>query len=373
MESDVQVVLDRTMRWDQVSRFGAHAETSSAAPSLTWYLAEGATHGSFDLFYLLQNPSQTVAAQLEIKYLLPSGVPIVQNRTVPPNTRATVYVDQQPGLASTDVSGVITSLNGVPIIAERAMYASAAGTFAAGHDSAGVTSPSLAWFFAEGATGNFFDTFLLLANPNASQADVHATYLLPSGQTVTKDYAVPANSRRTINVQLEDTRLAGTAVSTQLTSSNGVSFLAERSMWWPHGQAWTEAHNAAGATATGTKWAVADGEAGTLPDDTATYLLVANTSAFAGTVRVTLLLETGATVSQDFAVAGNSRTSVAILTTDVPASPDYMRVPRGTRFSAVIESLGVTPAQIVVERAMYWNANGQFWSAGSDLLATKLQ
>jgi hypothetical protein len=50
-----------------------------------------------------------------------------------------------------------------------------------------------------------------------------------------------------------------------------------------------------------------------------------------------------------------------------------MRVPRGTRFSAVVESLGVTPARIVVERAMYWNAAGQFWAAGSDLLATKLQ
>ena len=48
-----------------------------------------------------------------------------------------------------------------------------------------------------------------------------------------------------------------------------------------------------------------------------------------------------------------------------------MRVPRGTRFSAVVESLGATP--IVVERAMYWNANGQLWAAGSDLLATKLQ
>ena len=167
IESDVQVVVDRTMRWDQTSRSGAHAETSSPAPSLTWYLAEGATHGAFDLFYLIQNPSQTQAAQVRIRYLLPAGAPIEQDVTVPPNTRATVYVDRQPGLAATDVSGVLQSLNGVPIIVERAMYSSAAGTFAAGHDSAGVTSPSLEWFFAEGATGSFFDTFMLMANPNA--------------------------------------------------------------------------------------------------------------------------------------------------------------------------------------------------------------
>jgi hypothetical protein len=67
IESDVQVVVDRTMRWDQVTRAGAHAEASSPAPSLVWYLAEGATHGSFDLFYLLQNPSQTQTAQVQIR------------------------------------------------------------------------------------------------------------------------------------------------------------------------------------------------------------------------------------------------------------------------------------------------------------------
>ena len=54
-------------------------------------------------------------------------------------------------------------------------------------------------------------------------------------------------------------------------------------------------------------------------------------------------------------------------------APTHFVVPRGTRFSAVVESLGGVPAQIVVERAMYWNARGQIWAAGSDVLATKLQ
>jgi hypothetical protein len=100
---------------------------------------------------------------------------------------------------------------------------------------------------------------------------------------------------------------------------------------------------------------------------------VANTSATAGTVRVTLLFESGAAASQDFNVPGNSRTSIPVVSTENPASAGYMRVPRGTRFSAVVESIGGTPAQIVVERAMYWNTPGVIWAAGSDLLATKLQ
>jgi Tol biopolymer transport system component len=370
VESDVEVVVDRTMRWDRVSRAGAHAETSAPAPSLVWYLAEGATHGSFDLFYLLQNPSATQAAQVEIRYLLPSGPPLLQTWMVAPNTRRTIYVDQQPGLAATDVSAVLTSVNGVPIIVERAMYASG---FAAGHESAGVTSPSLEWFLAEGSTGGFFDTFVLLANSNDSPANIHATYLLPSGQNVVKDYVVPANSRRTLNLQFEDPALGATAVSTRLTSTNGVSFLAERSMWWPHGQVWYEAHNAAGATTTGTKWAVADGEVGQLPEDTATFYLIANTSPFPAAVRITILSEAGQTAAQDFVVPANSRASIPVVTSEAAPSAAYMLAPRGYPFGAIIESLGATPAQIVVERAMYWHENGQFWAAGSDLLATRLR
>ncbi len=109
-----------------------------------------------------------------------------------------------------------------------------------------------------------------------------------------------------------------------------------------------------------------------LPDDTATFLLVANTAGVGGVgARHAAASRPGAAVSQDFTVPANARFNVPVVTR-APASAAYMRVPRGTRFSAVVESLGA-PTPIVVERAMYWNAGGQLWAAGSDLLATKLQ
>jgi hypothetical protein len=45
----------------------------------------------------------------------------------------------------------------------------------------------------------------------------------------------------------------------------------------------------------------------------------------------------------------------------------------GKRFGTLVESLGATPAQIVVERAMYWEAVWQRWAAGTSALATRLQ
>ena len=74
--------------------------SSSPAPSLTWYLAEGATHGSFDLFYLIQNPSPTQVAhgRGSATCCRRGGARSMQDITVQPNTRATIDVDEQPGL-----------------------------------------------------------------------------------------------------------------------------------------------------------------------------------------------------------------------------------------------------------------------------------
>jgi len=336
------------------------------SPALKWYLAEGATHGVFSLFYLIANANDA-AANVEVKYLLPGGVaPIVLNYGVPAHSRITIPVDDQPGLAATDVSAIITSLNNLPIIAERAMYFNKPGlSFAGGHDSAGVTAPSSHWFFAEGATGSFFDMFLLLANPDPAQtAHVTVTYLLTDGTTVPVHHDVPPNSRVTYNVSLEDPLLSSAAVST-IVDSPAVPILAERSMYWP--KDWTEAHNSPGATETGTTWVVAGGEQGGTFGAT-TYVLIANTSNTPGTAHVSVLLENGNPLVKDFTLAPNSRTNVPI--GDTPAFAGA----NNSRFGVLVQSTGATPAQIVVERSTYSNDSaGNIWAAGAVALATKVQ
>jgi hypothetical protein len=136
-------------------------------------------------------------------------------------------------------------------------------------------------------------------------------------------------------------------------------------MWWPAGGAnWQEAHNSPGEIVTGTRWAVAEGESGGAQAKQ-TYLLIANTSAFAGAARVRLLFEDGTTAEKVFALPASSRTNVSV-DTEFPAAA-------GRRYGALIESQGGTPAEIVVERAMYANANGIIWAAGTNALATRLQ
>ena len=58
-----------------------------------------------------------------------------------------------------------------------------------------------AWFLAEGATGPFFETFVLVGNPNPAAANVTFTFLTDGGQTVVRNKTVPANGRLTINIE----------------------------------------------------------------------------------------------------------------------------------------------------------------------------
>jgi IPT/TIG domain-containing protein/fibronectin type III domain protein/thrombospondin type 3 repeat protein len=359
LESDQVVVLDRLMSWTGKTGYAAHMETAVEQPSTTWYLAEGATHGSFELFYLVMNPS-TSPANLQVRYLRPEGrPPVVKTYTVGAGSRFTIWVDQEdPALAATDVSAQITSTNGVPVIVERSMYLNTTTAFKGGHNSAGVTAPSTSWFLAEGSTGSYFSMYVLFANPNAQAASLRVTYLRGSGAPVVKNYSVAANSRRTVSVAQEDSALADAAVSVKVESTNGVPVIVERTMWWPgSNRRWTEGHNAFGTTRTAPRWLLAEGELGG-PDAVNTFVLVANTSAAAANVRVTMLREGAAEQSATYTIAANRRFTVPIASAFPGAD--------GQRFAILVESLNPSTAgALVVERAMYWNTDGEVWSAGS--------
>lgn len=386
VESDQPIVADRVMWWSADTAYGTSGERAVTAPAARWFLAEGATHSGFNLFYLLQNPAAT-DAQVRVRYLLPSGAPLVKSYTVAGRSRFNIWVNLEefpsaPGnalLANTDVSADIEVLSGPDIVVERAMYltrsaAAPGGLFEAGHESAGVTATASSWYFAEGATGNMFDLFVLVANPSNNEAQVRATYFLDNGTTYTKDYSVAANSRYNIWVDVEQfDGVAGlplanvSAVATKLEVLNGVPVVAERAMWWPGPTAvtWSEAHNSPGATITATKWVVADGTVQDLPSATDTYYLIANPTDVAALVKVTVLFADGtASVSREYAVAARSRFNVDMRS----AFPQSL----GKGFGAIVESIGTGTTPIVVEWAIYNDALGKTWAGGANALATPM-
>ena len=95
--------------------------------------------------------SETATAQVEARFLLPSGAPVVRSYSVPPATRLNILVDGTPGLDATDVSGVVASIKGVPMIVERAMWWPSPGdAWHEAHNSFGATQAVTTWGFADG-------------------------------------------------------------------------------------------------------------------------------------------------------------------------------------------------------------------------------
>ena len=197
--SAVPLVVERTMFWD-ASGYGSHGGTAVDGPRTRWLFAEG-SEGFFNTFVLLANSGST-ASNVTLTFLREGSTPFTRVVSVPPTARVTVAANGIPELVGQSFSIVVDATG--PIIAERAMYFGTARLFDGGHESTGVSEGATSWFLAEGATGPFFETFVLVGNPNPVAANVTFTFLTGTGQTVVRSRIVPANGRLTVNVEQED-------------------------------------------------------------------------------------------------------------------------------------------------------------------------
>jgi hypothetical protein len=134
--------------------------------------------------------------------------------------------------------------------------------------------------------------------------------------------------------------------------------VVERACGGPHPATTGWRRTTPGEIVTGTRWAVAEGESGDRTERD--YLPIANTSTFAGT-GAWLLFEDGTTVEK--------------VTPHCREQPDQRRAdvdfrPRWRRYGALDRDAGRHAGPDRVERAMYSNANGIIWAAGTNALAT---
>lgn len=369
----VPIVVERTMYWANQTKRGGHTAPAVSAPATRWYLAEGAT-GQFDTFVLIANPDAAKPAEVKVTFLTHGGATVeFPPFTIPPSVRANIWVNVEvPALANAPFSTIVESTNGTPVFVERAMYfgrPTPTAPWEGGHGTVAVTAPARDWFFGEGYTTDTpsigFDTFLLLANPGTTPADVTVDFLLEDAPPIQKRYPLLPTSRENVWVDLIPDRdgILGKGPFSMRVRSD-VPIIAERAMYWgPQvngANAWVEAHNTAGVTADAPKWAFAEGiEDGVDPSGLQyeTYFLVANTSNTALDLRTTFVREDGTGIVRTFSgIPANSRFTL-------PAG--WFPELSNQRFAAFFESTNTV--EFVAERAMYWGAG---WYGGSGATGT---
>jgi hypothetical protein len=357
------IVVERTMTWANGLRRGGHNSPGVASTAPTWYLAEGVT-GFFNTFILITNPSTTQDAQVEVKYLRQVSAPITQTIVVPKSGRKTIAVNDgidvdgngtiDASLDGEPFSTVVSTTNGVNIAVERAMYWN---NFEGGHESTAVTAPNKVWLFAEGVTGGSpsfnWDTYLLLANPQNTDANVTITFFREDGTPLTHTRVVPKNSRDTIQIGTLDVDgdlvpdLTSGSFAMRVESTNDVAIVAERAMYWSsNGITFIEGHNTPGVNADALQWAFAEGAEGRVDESNIPYssfFLVSNATGNDLNLRVTFVREDGTGIVRNITVEKQSRHTI-------PAA-EFPEL-RHRKFAAFLESTNNVP--FTAERAVYW-------------------
>jgi hypothetical protein len=113
--SDKQVVAERAVYFN--GRQCATGSVGVTDPATVWYLAEGATLGSFETWVLVQNPGDEPAS-INITYMTDTGEKEGPSISVPPKSR--LSINAAASVQSYDVSTKVVSDK--PVVVERALY-----------------------------------------------------------------------------------------------------------------------------------------------------------------------------------------------------------------------------------------------------------
>jgi hypothetical protein len=207
-----------------------------------------------------------------------------------------------------------------------------------GHDSIGASSPSNTWFFAEGYTGDTFDTWVLLQNPNDGTATVTLSFMKPDGSITKQQVSVAGRKRYSVHVDTVP-GLEATDVSTQVDSD--LPIIAERAMYFNY-QGRKGGHATIGAAAPNQQWFIAEGYTGGEFDE---YVLLVNPGDAAASVDVVFMRPDGVKVSRKVEMGPHSRYTIHV---------DEIENLGSTEVSTKVDAT----APIVVELAEYFNFRG---------------
>ncbi|PKQ28728.1 MAG: hypothetical protein CVT63_01380 [Candidatus Anoxymicrobium japonicum] len=312
-----------------------YAQKVNSTSFTTWYLPEGTTAWGFSTYITIENPND-IAVNTTITYMPTGKANKIETVSLPPNSQTTLTNDHLISVMGelVDFSTKVQSQNSTKsIVVDRTMtWTGECAPCEEAHSSIGVTSPATTWYFPEGSSFWGFETWLLIQNPNATDATATVTYMIEGGEPKTINHTVPASSRASFNMETD----IGQKDASIKVESN-VPIIPERAMYRNNRR---EGHDSIGATTLAMTWSLAEGATGYDVNYT-TYILVQN--PWNGPVDVSLYYQTpdGEINGPSFTMPANSRKTVRV--------NDY--IPPNTDVSTCVYSR----SYIIAERAMYWN------------------
>jgi hypothetical protein len=162
----------------------------------------------------------------------------VTTHTVPVGRRITIRVaDDAPMLFASSFGVIVTSTNGVPIVAERAMWWPNDGSgWYEGHVATGLPGTGHAWGVADGiaAADGSSETYVLIANVSATAGLVRVTTVFDDGTAaLEQDIAIGGLVRRTLRMRTFQPEVMGKrfSVFVEALGASPVDLVVEHSAY----------------------------------------------------------------------------------------------------------------------------------------------
>jgi len=302
------------------------------------YLAEGSTAWGFDAYVTIQNPNDT-AVHAKITYMTNGGPVDGGTLELPAESQATV--NPRDVLGSQDFSTKVVCTEHKTIAVDRTMTWTGPGAASPeAHCSVGVPGPSRTWYLPEGSTNWGFECWLLIQNPNASEASCDVTYMIEGETPQTVNHKVPANSRMTFNMA---TDIGNKDASIRVVADKPV--IPERAMYRNNRR---EGHDSIGTIAPAADYYLAEGSTAW---GFTTYVLIQNPNNQPNNVTVTYMTNSGPKPQDPITMPANSRKTIRV--NDVLPNTDLSTQVHGT-------------LPVIAERAMYWGEGSALGEACHD-------
>ncbi|MBU1671246.1 MAG: hypothetical protein KKF41_05870 [Actinobacteria bacterium] len=297
-------------------------------PRSAWYLAEGTTAWGFDTYLRVMNPNDTPVTA-RVTYMTDTGPQARPDLSLPAMSGTTINPSEDIGVR--DFSTTVVCLEGMPIAADRTMSWTGPGAPSPeAHSSVGVTEPGRSWYLPEGSSAWGFECWLLIGNPNDSEAECTVTYMTEGSGPLSFVKRVPAGGRATFNM-FDDIGAADASIKVE----SDLPVVPERAMYRNNRRA---GHDSIGVHATSCDWYLAEG---TTAWGFESYVLVQNPGDGPASVTLTAMTPDGPVALEPFVMDPQSRRTLRM-----------SEMLPGCDFSLKVHS----DAPVAVERAMYWDS-----------------
>jgi len=272
-----------------LSRFTLQIAPASAPATATWYLAEGSTDYGFDCYITIENPNDS-AVTANVTYM--TGEDPVDGGVVSLPAKSQATINPRDVLGNKDFSTKVVCNEAKIIAVDRTMTWTGPGAASPeAHSSIGVTSADTTWYLPEGSSKWGFECYLLIQNPNATDANCDVTYMIEGEAPRTFTKQVPANSRQTFNMAND---IGEKDASIKVSSDQPV--IPERAMYRHNRR---EGHDSIGTTEPANNYYLAEGSSAW---GFTTYVLVQNPNEEAADVTLTYMTPEGPKVQPTFTI-----------------------------------------------------------------------